>query len=233
MLVLSRVFVICVLTSSSATASAATYKVTFNDLTFGEMQVELSADDKTYSITATAQAKGFLGMILRSRYEGQAEGKKMGGALRPDRFYVKSDRVFKHRRTEIVFEDGRPTAVTLTPLKDHTELTDPTKVTDARIDSLSGLFALFSAEPGKCVGPLALYDGRRLLSVTFNPPTAGETVTTCQGYYAIDRGPDHSIQKGQRSFDLVFTYDPKGGAPRSVEVISGGNTVRLDRQDGS
>lgn len=224
------IFLAMLLGASGAEAKDHVYKVTFNGFSFGEMQLSLNLADGKYEIVTTAQAKGFLGMILQSEYEGRANGRLTAGRLLPTRFYVKSDRIFKHRETEIIFENHRPIRVNLSPEKDHTELTDPTKVTDNRIDSLSGLFAMFTAPPGKCVGPLALYDGRRLQSVRFGAAEVDATKTACKGQYRIDRGPDHSIQKGQRVFDLVFTYPTAGGAPDSVEVISGGNSVTLTKQ---
>jgi len=225
---LLRVVLVWLFTSPTVFAETLTYDVTFNGLRFGVMNLDLEQENDRYKIVAKAHAKGFLGMILRSRYEGRAEGSIGVEHLIPESFYVKSDRVFRHRLTEITFKDARPVAVNLTPVKDHTTLTNPALVVDRRIDSLSGLFRLFTANPNTCPGPLPLYDGRRLLSVTL--ARTNDAPFICKGHYRIDRGPDHSIQKGQREFDLVFTYDPKGGAPRSVEVISGGSVVRLERQ---
>ena len=214
----------------SALAGEDVYKVTFNGLRFGEMRLQIDRQPTLYKIEVHAEAQGFLGMVLRSKYFGQARGQITDTRLISKYFYVKSDRIFKRRITEINFVAGKPSKVSIKPLRDHTNLTDPAKVTDRRIDSLSGLMALFTAAPATCPGPLPLYDGRRLLSVTLAKSATSGTKTICKGTYRIDKGPDHSIQKGQRNFNLEFVYPAEGGAPESVEVTSGGNAVRLVRQ---
>ena len=204
------------------------YHVTANGLNFGTLTVETGGEGADYSVNVEAEATGFLGAITRSHYVGNATGRfDPSGTPVPQHFHAVSERIFKHRDTEITFTDGMPASVVLTPEKDRTEFTDPATVPDRRLDSLSFFRTLFVTRPGTCPADSALYDGRRLLNVAFAPPEARDGAIRCAGSYRIEKGPDHSLQKGIRAFTLVLVYPPEGGAPQRLSVTSGSNVVEI------
>jgi len=209
---------------------AASYEVRADGFRFGLMSVETTTSPGAYGITVSAEAQGLFGFLLQSHYLGTAEGiLDPSGRPEPRRFSAKTDRIFKHRDVAVTFQNGRPESVSLTPEKDRTEYTDPSRVTGDRMDSLSYFYRMFTAAAGACAPDGLLYDGRRQTSVTFAPPVVSADATACSGTYAITDGPDHSIQSGQRRFDLSLTYLPAGGSPTGITVISGGHTVTLSR----
>jgi len=217
-----------VLSPTALFAETSTYDVTTNGFRFGNLTVTTTLVASAYSIAVTAQAQGLLGFLTQSRYIGSANGKLANSGPQPAFFTARTQRIFKDRETSITFTNGRPTKVTLTPKKDHTNFTDPKSVTDKRVDSLSYFYQMFTVPAGKCPANGTLYDGRRLTEVNFETPTISDTTTSCIGEYRLTNGPDHSLQSGQRSYALVFEYTPQGGAPVRITVKSGGNLVVLD-----
>ena len=220
-----------VLSPATLFAETSTYDVTTNGFHFGNLMVTTTLVADTYSIAVTAQAEGLMGFLTQSRYQGSANGKMTISGPQPAFFAARTQRIFKDRETTISFTNGRPTEVTLTPQKDHTDFTDPESVTDKRVDSLSYFYQMFTAPAGKCPANGTLYDGRRLTEVSFETPTISDTTTSCIGEYRLINGPDHSLQSGQRSYALVFDYAPGGGAPVRITVKSGRNLVVLSVVD--
>ena len=214
------------LSSEPARAAEVLYDVRANGFRFGEFRVNIERDAEGYFVTASADAQGLLGLLIRSKYDGTASG-SIGpdGDLIPGKFSATSTRIFKRRSTQITFTDGKPTEVILSPLKDLTEYSDPTRISTGRLDSLSYLALMFVAPAQDCPATTDLYDGRRLTRVDFDPPAFEGGLTVCTGTYAIEAGPDHSLQADQRQFLLRLEFQASGGSPDQMDIVSGKNEV--------
>lgn len=192
---------------------------------FGEMAVTETITGARYRVDVQAEAQGFLGLIIRSQYDGDAEGLLNARGMTSTHFYARSQRVFKDRRTDIAYLGGVPATVSITPDRERTDWSDPARVTSARLDPLSYLRALLAPGAGACPAAIPLYDGRRQTRVSFGSPSQSDNGITCTGQYEITDGPDHSIQSG-RSFPVEIVYS-RGGDPMSITVRAGSTSVIL------
>lgn len=216
----------------AAATESAVFEITANGFYYGEMRLKYTDANQKYDFEVAAEAQGILGLLIRSKYSGSSSG-RLGslGNLVSNHFQARSKRVFKDRKSDVTFDNYKPIAVTVTPKKDHTPLTDPTTVTDKRTDPLSFLASLFHNTNIGC--PLAgdLYDGRRLTRVSVAPVPAESGHIRCKGTYAIIMGPDHSIQSGKRSFNVELEYQKTTTALvlQKAWFTSGHNILELVR----
>jgi hypothetical protein len=215
----------------SSYAGKNVFDILAGGLKFGTFVVQTTTSGIGYSIDVTAQANGVFGMLTRSKYKGRSRGVAQRNI--PSHFEASSSRIFKSRTTRITFVEGVPSLVTVTPEKDQTVLTDPNQIEIARIDPLTLIYRI-EYSSGGCPEKQYLYDGRRLTEVSFQvTKPMGDTVL-CYGTYEIKKGPDHSLQKGVRQFQVQLIYQKMIGGIlyelKDVQVISGNNKIRLIRR---
>ena len=218
------------LAAAAPSLSVANYEVFADGFRIGRFDVRSKRVGGQYGVHIQSALQGVLGFLLRAKFDGRAEGRlDESGRPLPTLFSARSSRIFKQRDVTIAFQDRHPVSVTLTPLRDHTALSDPAKISGPIMDSVSYVYQLFHAKGGDCPVARALYDGRRRVLVRFEAPVPEANGLLCNGSYRIIEGPDHSLLTGQRSFPLAFHYSKEGGAPRKITVRARHNTMMLKR----
>ncbi len=220
----------------AAAQSVASFDVRADGFRFGALTaIYKERPDRRYTITLKGRAQGILGFFLRAGYDGISKGRLLrNGRMQPEVFYARTYRIFKKRVQRVDFRRGRPVKVAIAPRRDMTEMSDPTRVTDLRLDPLSFLGLFIQDRRKGCPAPANMYDGRRLTRVSFSEqPRKEDGHIRCKGSYQIVQGPDHSILPGIRSFPVMLDYarGKKGGLRRlhRIEVQSGFNRLVLTR----
>lgn len=228
---------LCAAPLRAAPDISASFQVTADGWRVGQLDASYHETGTRYAVTLKGGATGIFGFLFRATYDGKTHGHlSAAGRHVPDVFRARSHRIFKTRHQEVDFTRGLPTKVTINPVDDMTGLSDPTLVSDQRMDPLSFLGIFLEDRQQGCPKPADLYDGRRLTRVSFaEGPVTADTIT-CNGVYQIVKGPDHSIRKGYRKFSVVLTYkkgDTQGAAHLDrVDFTSGSNTLVLRRLSG-
>lgn len=140
--------------------------------------------------------------------------------------YLGKSRGSKTRDIAVTRQAHTVTAVTVTPEKEMTELTDITKVPSGVISPTEVFAAL--ANGGTCPTPMAMYDGRRVVQMaTTAMKQEGDTVT-CDMSYHVVMGPGHLSPFHFKSFGMQVAY--AAGALARVTMSAGGFDVNLIRQ---
>jgi hypothetical protein len=218
-------------TPQSCYAGKNVFDILAGGLKFGTFVVQTKISGIGYAIDVTAEADGIFGMLIRSKYKGRSRG--VAQRTIPTHFEASSSRIFKSRTTRITFVEGLPSLVTVTPEKDQTVLTDPNQIKTTRIDPLTFIYRI-EYSPGNCPEKQFLYDGRRLTEVSFQVTSLKDGNIFCYGTYEIKQGPDHSLQKGVRQFQVQLIYqkliDGILYELKDVQIISGSNKIRLLRR---
>jgi len=236
-LVLSAVLALSGVNSPARAAAPdldAFFSVTADGWNLGELEATYKETGKTYDVTLKGGATGLWGFFLQATYDGRSSGTfSPSGALVPDVFEARSHRIFKSRHQQVDFTNGRPVNVSIDPERDLTNMSDPSLVTDRRIDPMSYLGIFIQNRSANCPAPGDLYDGRRTTRISFNRVASDTADIACDGTYELIKGPDHSIRKGFRKFSVRLEYqaDPAGNGSRlaRLDFTSGGNTLVLSR----
>ncbi len=228
----------------AAAQSIASFDVRADGFRFGALTaVYRERPGRRYTITLKGKAQGILGFFLRAGYDGISKGSLLrNGRMQPEVFYARTYRIFKKRVQRVDFLHGFPVKVAIAPKRDMTEMSDPAKVTDLRLDPLSFLGLFIQDRRKGCPAPANMYDGRRLTRVSFAEQTGKDDGhIRCNGTYEIVEGPDHSILPGIRSFPVSLDYAPVDDATgktgrkgrlrqlQRIEVRSGVNRLVLTR----
>ena len=140
--------------------------------------------------------------------------------------YIGQSRGGKTRDIIVTRQADTVTAVTVTPAKEITEMTDAAKV-PAGVISPTEVFAAL-ANGGTCPSPMAMYDGRRVVQMaTTAMAQAGDTLT-CDMSYRVTMGPGHLSPFHFKSFGMQIAYS--AGALARITMSAGGFDVNLIRQ---
>ncbi len=231
---LCLVFLLPVFPPLSAAGESSLWRmnIAVDGIPFGEMAVEERRDGPRYEVRVMGRASGLIGFFLRARYSGMSAGLGRGPAARPRLFAYDTRRIFRHRQVRIDYAGGRPVRVAIAPAGDRTPLSVPAAIRRPRPDPLA-MLAEFFRPRRTCPAAAEMYDGRRITRIGFAPPEKTADGFLCRGRYAILRGPDHSLRRGQRIFPITLRYAaaPGGaGALAGIEVRSGGDVLTLTRQ---
>ncbi len=236
-----KLFCLMVLSLASQPAFGQTatqpliYEITANGFHYGAFSVTYVEQETTYDMTATADAQGLFGFMLRAHYTGTASGVLQNSATRQSEvFEATSKRIFKSRTSRVTFSQGVPKSVKISPKKHRTEMSDPAKITHPVMDPLSYLAGMVINRGDACPAVGDLYDGRRVTRISFVPRPDTKADLICDGTYDIVAGPDHSLRKGYRRFGVVLVYARAVGGEltlRKADFISGRNLIELALQE--
>ncbi|MFT4716676.1 MAG: hypothetical protein ACI9ZD_001406 [Paracoccaceae bacterium] len=200
------------------------FDIKANGFRYGAFSVISSQVATNYSITVNAQAQGLFGLVLQAKYNGRSAGMfAENGARISTAFKAHSSRLFANRTAEVTFENGQPTIVNINPAKRRTALSDPERIPGPILDPLSFLDSVMLLPDGTCPKNQRMYDGRRITVISFEKTTIKNGVLACQGSYEIVEGPDHSLQRGIRRFNVILRYARVDGVQwviKSLEFTS-------------
>lgn len=140
--------------------------------------------------------------------------------------YLSKNRGSKVRDIAVTRQGQKVTAVSVTPAKEKTDMTDPAKVPDGVI-SPTEVFARL-ATGTHCPQPMAIYDGRRVVQMaTASIATDDGAVVTCDMSYRVVMGPGHLSPFRFKSLGMQVVY--AAGVLDRVTMSAGGFDVTLTR----
>ncbi len=140
--------------------------------------------------------------------------------------YFGKSRGSKTRDIAVIRKANTVTAVTVTPQKEMTEMTDAGKV-PAGVISPTEVFAAL-ANGGTCPSPMAMYDGRRVVQMATTAMKQDGDTVTCDMSYRVVMGPGHLSPFHFKSFGMQIAYTAHKLA--RVTMSAGGFNVNLIRQ---
>ena len=200
------------------------WRVTLAGVTLGQLGFTATPDGPTLSTLVDNTPMGvFNGSFAASATRGP------DGTL----FYTSSSRTTRKVRdiSFAITAQGQVQGVEITPDDQRTALSDASKVPQGVVDPASA-FARF-VSPAACPEGFALYDGRRVVTVSHVASQQTPARLTCQMRYDITAGPGHLSPLYLTHFRLWLEYTslPDGALILDrVKMRGGVFTLRLTRQ---
>ncbi|MGR3757861.1 MAG: hypothetical protein ACU0AT_11610 [Tranquillimonas sp.] len=146
-----------------------------------------------------------------SRPATSADGRRLR------RYASRSAFTSKSRSISILIDDGRAVATEVEPAGEMTALSRPDKVPAGIVDPATALDRLLSATG--CPDPIRIYDGRRVVQLSFGSAEETPTGLICRGDYRVVAGPGHLSPLRLRSFKIDLRFDRSAGGAAGLAEI--------------
>jgi hypothetical protein len=155
-----------------------------------------------------------------------ADTKRAGGG---HSFHSISRSSRKNREIKLRFDGARAVETLVEPSTEMTSLSDPTRVPAGVIDPVRAVAALLSAPD--CPGKMALYDGRRAITLSPTGKTADGDTQTCAMSYKVVAGPGHlsPLKISKAKMQLVYVTTNGSRALARINLSSGPFKLTLNR----
>ena len=209
--------VLAVLLLSAAPALAETYAIELGSRQIGTLQTSGSALTSTLDNTPLGVADGtYKASISRvALADGSAAEQFLG-----------VNRGGKTRDVSVIRQDGGIRDVTVVPANDATDLSVASAV-PAGVAFPPEVFARLESAGG-CPGAQAMYDGRRVVSISTVSSRVEGAETVCEMSYRVTAGKGHLSPFNFKSLNMELAY--AGGALSRVTVSAGGFDVNMVRR---
>jgi len=194
-------------------AEEATFDFYISGIRAGEMTLDIETGDGGYKAASRIEAAGLVGMLVSFYYDGKATGRLNGdGKVVPQRFIANSKSPRAERHTEIDWENGTPTRVSVEPPRKTAP--DPAQQ-GGTLDPISaGVAILRDAAPDEiCDASIDVFDGSRRSRLTLSKPVARDNAFICAGSYSRIEGEAHTLSSQREyGFEVVFRRNGSGVA---------------------
>ena len=137
--------------------------------------------------------------------------------------FVGRNRGSKTRDISVIRQDGRVADVTVVPADDATDLSAPAAVPAGVLFPPEAMARLEAA--GGCPAPMAMYDGRRVVSIATLSSAQVNGETVCEMSYRVSAGKGHLSPFNFKSLAMELAYS--GGALARITVSAGGFDVSM------
>ncbi len=195
----------------SGVAEEATFDFYISGIRAGEMTLDIETGDGGYRAASRIDAAGVVGLLVSFYYDGKATGRLNGdGKIVPQRFIANSRSPRAERHTEIDWEKGTPTRVSVEPPRKSAP--DPAQQ-GGTLDPISaGVAILRDAAPDAvCDASVDVFDGSRRSRLTLAKPVARDDALVCAGTYSRIEGEAHSLSSQREyGFEVVFRRNGSG-----------------------
>ncbi len=207
---------LAVVSAGSAMAERQSYAIMLGDRQLGTLVFESVGSGSALLSTMDNTPLG----VANGTFEAQTQTR--GGTVD----YRAKSRGSKTRDVAVVREARIVTAVTVTPSRESTGMTQADKV-PAGVISPTEVFAAL-ADSDTCPMPMAMYDGRRVVQMVTVTTTRTSATETCEMSYRVVMGPGHLSPFHFKSLGMSVVYD----ARRLVRITmrGGGFDMNLVRQ---
>jgi hypothetical protein len=204
--------------AATTAADTRTFDITLSGIRAGELTLSAARNGASYEAGSSIRATGLVGAVARIRYDGASTGRIAGdGSLIPERHVARSRSPRSERETEIVFENGQPTKVTVTPPRSRQ--VDPAEQAGT-VDPVSAAFALLLDDRAAtvCNERVDLFDGSRRAQVVIGRPEQRDGRLVCNGVYVRVAGEAHSVSD-QREWGFRLVYRQNDDGSVAIERI--------------
>ena len=205
-----------------AAATAATdirkFDISVAGIRAGELTLSAARNGASYEAGSSLRSTGLVGAVARLRYDGSSTGRiARDGSLVPERHVARSRSTRSERETEIVFENGQPARVTVTPPRSSP--VDPAAQAGT-VDPVSAAFALLLDDRADsvCNERIDLFDGSRRSQIVVGRAEQRDGRLVCNGVYVRVSGEAHAVSD-QREWGFRLIYRPNGDGSVAIERI--------------
>ncbi len=154
----------------------------------GEMRITGTDVDGRYTTTGKLYTTGLVGALYDVSYDYTAEGDSTNPwRLLPTRYFAKSSENGARRTMEILFTDGRVSALNATPAR---KISKRAAAAQNVVDPMTLIYLLVRPVPREnvCGGSFTLYDGGSVLDVSYvNPRLLADGRIACAVSYGNSR----------------------------------------------
>ncbi|MEP1793020.1 hypothetical protein [Parasphingorhabdus sp.] len=177
----------------------------------------------------TARLHSTLNQTPMGVFNGTFKGTSAGNA-KTATFTGDSKSSRKQRHVVVDHKNARPVSVDISPQKERTELSDPSRVTGPTLDPVRAIAHLISARG--CPAAVRLYDGRRVIAITPTQQTQAADHLTCAMRYKVTQGPGHLSPLRISSAKMQLRYATSGTKQilQQIKISSGVFGLSLNRK---
>ena len=205
---------------AAATAATETrqFSISISGIRAGELTLSAARNGTSYEAGSSIRSTGLLGAVARIRYDGSSTGRiARDGSLVPERHVARSRSTRSERETEIVFENGQPARVTVTPPRSNQ--VDPAAQAGT-VDPVTAAFGLLLNDRAEsvCNQRIDLFDGSRRSQIVVGRAEQRDGRLVCNGVYTQVAGEAHAVaDRRETGFRLI--YRPNGDGSVAIERI--------------
>jgi hypothetical protein len=185
----------------STAVAADTFEVKLGDKVLGSLVFNQTANSITLKSTLNNTPLG----VFNGTF--QAASQVGGASARQFESISKSSR--KTRQIKFIIRDGKADEVVITPSKERTDISDPSKAPRGVIDPAQGIATLITAQG--CPTVFTMYDGRRAMRVTPSGTKESTDTLVCSMNYKVIAGPGHLSPLYVSSAKISAQYNVSAG----------------------
>jgi len=210
------------LIAAAGQASAQDFSVNLGKKTLGTLSYSQSGGSARLSSRLNQTPMGVFNGTFTGTSTGTAKTSVFTGDSRSSR---------KQRRVVVDHQNARAVSVDITPSKERTDLSDPSRVRGQTLDPVRAVGYLISAKG--CPNAIRLYDGRRVISITPNGQSKAAGKLTCLMGYTVTDGPGHLSPLRISSAKMQLLYSTTGNAQslEQIKISSGVFGLSMNRVD--
>lgn len=207
--------------AGGAAASQVSYDLSIRGITVGRLVLAAEENATRYSVAARITNTGLTRVIRRFSYQGQAQGRIVQGALRPELYTERADTGKRSSEVEIRYRGGVPDVVRYTSPKAAGADAPSPESQGGTVDPLTGVYALLRDVPAAeaCRLNALLFDGRRQSRIAMQLARTEEGLPVCTGRYERLRGFTAEEVARHAAFDFTLFYQAGPGARLSVREV--------------
>ncbi|WP_347312446.1 DUF3108 domain-containing protein [Defluviimonas sp. SAOS-178_SWC] len=226
----TAIFLAACLSSGTAAAEVASYRVEFGGRVLGTVTFSDGAKGGGQSLRTTLDNTPF-GLFdgtfeADSRLEGESAGETR-------RLYAsKSRSTRKARDISFVIDAGRAEETVVSPASEETSLSVPDAVPASVIDPVAAFGRIVRAKG--CPEGFTFYDGRRVDEIVPSGADVSGGMTRCKITFTVIAGPGHLSPFRFTEFSMMALYDAGEGSGkglREIDVRAGLLGIRLIAAD--
>lgn len=196
-----------------AASAEATFDFYISGIRAGELMLDITTGEGSYTAASRIDAAGVIGLLVSFYFDGEASGRLNGdGSVVPRRYVANSKSPRAERHTEIDWENGTPSRVSVEPPRKSAP--DPTQQ-GGTLDPISaGVAILRDAAPEKvCDASVDVFDGSRRSRLTLSKAVEKDNALICAGTYSRIEGEAHTLSSQREyGFEVVFRRNGSGEA---------------------
>jgi len=210
------------LVAAAGQVSAQDFSVNLGKKSLGTLSYSQSGGSARLSSTLNQTPMGVFNGTFRGTSTGTAKSGVFTGDSRSSR---------KQRVVVVDHQNARPVSVDITPAKERTDLSDPSRVTGQTLDPVRAVGYLIAAQG--CPKAIRLYDGRRVISIAPNGQSKAAGKLTCLMGYTVTDGPGHLSPLGISSAKMQLLYGTTGNTQslEQIKISSGIFGLSMNRID--
>lgn len=207
----------------SAQTDSPRYEVSLRGIKAGQLAFDARQEGDAYAVSGVLQSTGFVGSLVKFRYEAQSAGRIKAGRYTPSQYSERANTGKRQQSSIMRYRNGVPQVREVTPARAPTEYDlDPAKQ-GGTVDILTALYAALrdQSPEAACTQRLEMFDGRRRSRLTLSDPQPqADGGLICAGEYRRVAGfhPDDMTER--TTFGFSMTLAPVGDLLRVTKITT-------------